>query len=538
MSFILIFLTLAFAENQVSAPIKVDKYCDSDFNKTYFTKKECLFASRSEKCELLAISNKLQLPAAGAGSAVFAGKLFDEYLNRDQKFKEKFLQAIAEMKKARDLKNKISHKGSDFKKEALDEITKGKYKNIEEILADKELKLNERISLISKIDTEATDKMHQAIEKEFGTYYSNPVQKNLNELFPKEMKELKPYYDQKELLRAEFAKPTSTMTFDEIFQKQKKMESDYQSKFSLKLSEKAKLIKNLIEASNIYHNNIVRSSLPSNIFDSAKKIINNEKLANGAKVAGRFAKGAIGGVVLDTTINQTASYLKNRQVLYYLKQCKSTLGLSDLEIDFLGEYNILADQNVMYFGKELIDMDCSKFNLNMSETAVEEAMTHFGGIPAGMCKMMKTESEKIDKLFEGDISKIDCDKNLYISHSKVGDHSLKLFNSQGRQMAYDEQSQWPFSFYLDTNNVNTHFSQKQMITRFSCLVEPQNSGQESQHCAQKQIVSCYHRSDADCKWVSDAAKARVGNLLVNKFCPSSSRPTSDEVSDGKTQFQR
>ena len=96
-------------------------------------------------------------------------------------------------------------------------------------------------------------------------------------------------------------------------------------------------------------------------------------------------------------------------------------------------------------------------------------------------------------------------------------------------MGYDEQSQWPFSFYLDANNLNDSFLQNQMITRFSCLVEPHNSGEESKHCAQKQIVSCYDRKDSDCRWVSDAAKVRVGHLLVSKFCSSTGQKNPKKV---------
>lgn len=502
----------AVANYKSTTRLKVDESCDQNFVSAYYAKKNCLLQNDQEQCVRASVLNKFVV--AGTGLGAFGEKIFDSYLNRNLKVKDNFLKVVDQTHRVITAKGQAAQKYFALQKEIANKITNNQFNSVDEIFDKMEQSGNrdKLLRLAHDIEKAASLEMEKLIEQESDIYkktalrelmglptdnfFTKEGMKVISEAFPKEYKVLNPVY-----------------LNDEIKSEYKNIANP---------SESLKLVDTLLKS-----NLAFQSFLPErkSVFEQAKKAISRENIVNGAKTVGRVARGAGEGFLVSAALSTTGSYVKQGYLNHYLNLCKGRLGLSESETKYLSEYHLFGDQNIVYSGPESLNLDCYKIGFNISEAAIADTGEKFGGIPSGICKMMKKESDSIDKLFEADNSKIDCNKNDQIKPVQNGPFMVDTFISKGPELSYDSVASWPYS-RIGKDKIDGDSDQS-----FSCTVSPLKSKDENSTCAQKQIISCYNKKSRSCSLVAEAAKARVALAITHNLCPSGARSWEGKIQE-------
>lgn len=122
-----------------------------------------------------------------------------------------------------------------------------------------------------------------------------------------------------------------------------------------------------------------------NALDAVNKIAKSTNI--GMTPTPSAASGAAANIGMYIGASQIYRYAKNSYMNHFLKKCAGNFNLSSREVEFISEYNLLYDQNIIYTGKAIVDTDisCGEISLNLSETAIASAYTQFKGrIPKGI----------------------------------------------------------------------------------------------------------------------------------------------------------
>ena len=260
------------------------------------------------------------------------------------------------------------------------------------------------------------------------------------------------------------------------------------------------------------------------VFAQAKDAISKESIKGVIAKVPKFAKSVSSGIAVAVGLDSAGSYIKYQHLTYYLNSCKSRLGLSDSEINFMSNYHLIGDQNIIYQGSERAILDCDKFSFNPSEDSINDAFKNFGGVPKGICHMMIKESKSLDTLIKEKEPKISCSQNGYIETVGTGKifGNVDMFRGGGAVAPYDKDIQWPYTQYFSNNKGFEDFNKSS-----PCVISPDFSDEQNQECIKMQIVSCYNTNSKRCDVVDEATKARMGSTMGSILCPkekSSEKP--------------
>lgn len=527
-------------EEEKPAEIKLDDSCnDPKIFAEYQSKRGCILGGDHNACAGL-----LFLGGVSAGSALaFAKKTFTKVAEP---------QLIKKVESVRDIVAKESETLREFNR-VRSEIREKSMKMVDnrfepdnatsEALMKKAIEANPNLKPyniqytdIKRVDGVLTPEQQQ------GMLYYDQVNKKISEVFKDEFSKLKPLYDQLERF-------TRGNHFDEMKKVRADIENLTKNNLNLKMAnsvyEEIRYLRpfayndpvyNTYKAMKGVNEDLVRTKGSGSMEEIAKSEPVKVETKTTEMMSNQKAAGvALAGVM--TLASFGVRFTGNKDV----QSCKKELGLIDAEVSFLNKSDkedpLLSPSRAGKTGQ-----GCNTMAIDDPMETYNAAMKKFGGIPSGICKIIKKDSERLDRLVDN-VSKFDvnCDKGFSSAKVKLENNILSYTTTIGDTLVapYDQDYNYP-SLKLAKIQDQSGKKLKGKTDEFVLKYVNAQGGSSStgpQHSASDLINTCDQHGLITCDLAMSIADARIANSIMSMACPSSSTHVGGSEKEKKSQAE-
>lgn len=450
LSFLFIVFALGFDFSRAADPL-LDSSCDTYFQKQYINSHNCLLEAKSMDCFMIGGSSTLGTSVIGVHAGATFGKKIGEYAAKSFQAsmsqlpsvtQQQVLKAFEVFKTEVALQEKAIQEFKKVQNQLAREITDGRHTTLKSLQTsaynsgkspfrpDLKLALFES-TFAQKWQSHIAQEKDPQLKLKLQEINSNGkrivspqavgenLKQKISEIFPNEYRQLKPYYEKLQSYQLEKEKLLNSPQTPEVVNKildlsNKELTDRYIFENLLNTNENSKL--------RLVHEFIERgtSSLEKSYYlelqSKSEKIVGKEKLENSQREIERSQKkltttGAqVGAVIGGGAAMVSMELLAQDQGQIDIRSCQKNYDLSEDEIEFLGNGKLLSPAQAIK--SQGILGSCESLVLTNPEQTVQQALDRYGGIPKGLCHILKNESVQLDILI-GDTSaptQINCQK--------------------------------------------------------------------------------------------------------------------------------
>jgi len=538
------------APKPVIEQLPVDHSCDKSFIDHYLTQRSCFLEGNSSQCQKWGfLQTALTGTALGTAAGALAGKVYFENL---KKYKPTLHDKIKALSDDMSIQMKAKMAGDKLRAESFQKAIQGmidprilqssdlritSLESVQELKAAVQRQINR-----SQIDKKpALEKYWQSVATRIESW-SKGIETNHNKLIQME-------------------KNPDIRNF--ALQSRMVAHSNFQVRFQNKLSETfpvstAKVAGLFKTTTRPPPNLTAEEQIVLELYDNRHQMGKSlEILEKGnisteeARIAaekkqkivrqGTTRAGTVSGAVVGLGGMATA-LLKNALDKNDLKSCKDSLKLSDRELAFLGGETYLfsaAKANVKLSDRFSTDL-CENIQITTPEESLPEIHEKFGGLPEGLCKIVKNEMAAMNSLLpeEPVVNELTCE-NFDTPNVKLTGRGLegKMIYPTGNstlEIPFDPVLRWPS--FNETRVLNPggqkntsktlDFQQRhQRIVSFTEAPDVRFDLQELSSC-QSNCKTGETRTGLDCGLCKAALQARVVSSIQTPFCIPDRTPSS------------
>lgn len=411
---------------EIPTPPEIDPSCDQSLVESLQSKQSCFLGLESPTACLAVAA------FGGAAAGGYAAHILEKSISKQAspEVQKKFLAAIAELKMEKANTNKAYALQRQSRDKAFEEHSKGAYKTEEQWRASQKsytkvpadiqqlINKNTEAALKSDISSEVKDSLKRLISND-PSFTTRRVQEKIASIFPEEGKALQKLYARQEAIGAKYMNIENGLSYDQRVEKLSKLMSEANEVNAeidrlTKTNARFKLVNQLMKLG--YQSTLGGyKDFRSKIFLSARQAIDaeGEALKGKSKSSGKAGAGAVAGTALVSGF--MIGNLLSGQV--NIRTCRDTFGFSDSEIDFLGNDHFFTVAKAMKVG----GFKCENLAILDSDHLYEDLSASFGGVPKGICKLIKQQNKNLDKLL-GDFA-----TNPSVTCDGMTDTNLKLY---------------------------------------------------------------------------------------------------------------
>ncbi len=471
--FLLLFMNQGFADT-----VAIDDSCNTYFQDQYLNSHNCVLEAQSMDCFMLGGSTALGAGIIGADAGAKIGSKIGNHaanayksiiMQQPSQTQQKINKAFEIFHKEKALQEKAFNELRTMQDQFVREKTNGKYYSLNSLERSAHIKGQTSENLLVKlnnIETAFEAKWRERIAKETDSEYKQKLQsldsygqktfnpellslsqkQKLMELFPNEFKQLKPFYDK---------------IHDYEIEKQKLLSSKNPAAVSdkileitnLQLTERFILDNYLNNPNNgmtrLVHEFVQRgkSSVEKISFADmsarAESIVGKEKMQNAEREIQRKTKrftatGAqIGGVIGGTASVVAIDILAQDQGQIDLRSCQTRFQMSSEEIDFLANGKLFSPAQVIKSNG--LAGSCESMILTDPQATIQQSLARFGGIPKGLCNLMKKETQQLNDLVGNTKppEQVSCQKIQSPDYKVIIDNERSSLSVQDEDHSYD-----------------------------------------------------------------------------------------------------
>lgn len=545
---------------------EIDPGCDESFFENLEAKQSCLLDINSTACLSLGI-------LGGAAVGGYAGKMLESVINKQTpEVQKKFLAAINEIRTSRSIETKVLDLWQKSRDKAFDEHSKGKFKTedgwyaaqpkrtsipdeIQELKKIKELKeievqmrKNETALLNSDLPSEIKNSLKNFLKTTYSISDTEMVGK-IAKIFPEEGNILRKLYETRSALNNEMSRLNPSYMNGRVYSdnsfRYRELDAsigDINEKIEslTKLNPKFRLVDMLMQ--NGYPGTFPRIK-NRQIFNTAKDSVYIEKHKVKIATEKNGRNGAVAGAAL-TALALAGSELFGQADI---RNCQKDYGFSNSEIEYLGNNHILSVAKA----KKTDGWGCENLVLLDPQNLFGDMKEKFGGIPKGICKMVKQQSQNLDKL-TGEFNvnpAVSCDKisDTNLSVYKDADASPTFTNNSGKDIfeyrsgsfvyktPFNEGINYPDFRFIKAFDENGREVRNESLRMqgFYNQLHPANIP-DARPDLKDLTSSCSdnsHNANLFCNMKQAAVRARVGRSISSSICSYSDAivPPSDQV---------
>tara|TARA_B110001454_G_C12722566_1_gene435430 strand:+ start:3395 stop:5170 length:1776 start_codon:yes stop_codon:yes gene_type:complete len=425
---------------QTKAHADIDPTCTEDLFDAVAAKQGCLLNLEGNN-SCLALLSVSPIFAGVAGK--YAGKAFAALVNKQPvAIQKKFNAAIEVINFEVSQKAKTREIWNDQRNEAVFEATKGKYKTMAGLNrairdADKrgdrnayyELRelsvksvqlLHKRVSKIIDSMPDSDLKLSlRSIQQSGSGAVAERIEKKLQQIFPNEYRTARSLLEARQKAISGAVEATGKPNGREHVERYNQEIDMYNERLFQLGMKNPRTALFLAFLKHGYSMTDPSSDVIRPLTEFVENKISEEKDARRVRTNRYQTRGVIAGGAFDVGVILAALVINKHEV----KSCQSLFGFSQTELDFLGGSGSFSIQKA-----QKSTWKCESLGLSDPQAAYAQMEAHFGGVPKGICKMMKQQNQRMDQLL-GDIDSYkpeSCENTKDLAHIQSGPYAYKI----------------------------------------------------------------------------------------------------------------